>query len=374
MRALSLLVLGVLGCGGGQPEPATALDAAVVDSSVVDTGPLDSSAPDTKDASVPALPACLGDAQPLVVSSQLPFTNVKVGTAEGAFLVDLGTTRSTIDLAAFSSPPTATGCNPSLLGQSCSFSGFDFFGGWGTVTLITADHSGIVGSVREAGILGTDFLSVHAFTLDYAGKRILRAQKGSFCSDAALAGAGFVALSSAGFYSNALSTLKPLSEVVSGAAAGTHVPNVPTIPLRVAGAAAVAQLDTGFDDALVPFSINVNAAFYDAIVAKSPTALVRDSGKDLTLSTCVSGVSEPVEAYTLASGVAAELVTASGTVARRHPSAVLFVKRTPSAAKSCGGIGTWSAPAAQVAGSFFVDAGVVVFDPFAGNVWMRPKT
>ena len=381
------LVLGIIGCGGGLNPSSTPNDAALVDSGVVsdsvttsdtttnDTSTADASTTDTSapDTATPPLPACLGDAKALVVSSSLPFTDVKIGTATGAFLVDFGTTRSTIDLAAFATPPTATGCNPALLGQSCSFAGFDFFGGWGTVTLVTADHSGIVASVREAGILGTDFLSVNAFTLDYAGKRILRAQKATFCPDSALTAAGLVALPSTGFYSSVLSTLKPLSDVVSGAAAGTHVPNVPTVPLRVAGATAVAQLDTGFDDALVPYSINVNAAFYDAIVAKSPTALVRAASKDLSLSTCVSGVSENVEAYTLASGVAAELLSTGDVAARRHPSAVLFVKRTPSSAKVCGGIGTWTAPAAQVAGSFFVDAGVMVFDPFGSRVWVRPK-
>jgi len=398
MKSRFLLVLGLMGCGEGSPSTSPAADSGVedsaavldsadgaakdssvgdsaaADSSSVDTGSSDTGPTDTgTDAAPLALPTCLGDVLPMVVSSYLPFIDVKVGAATGAFLVDYGTTRSTIDLKAFPTPPTASGCNPALLGQFCSFSGFDFFGSWGTVTLVTADHSFIVASVREAGILGTDFLSVNAYTLDYTGKRMFRAQKSTFCTDAALGSAGFVALPSTGFFSNTFSTLKPLSDVVSGAASGTSVPNVPTVPLRVAGATAVAQLDTGFDDALVPFSINVNPAFYDAIVAKSKTALVRAASKDLSLSTCVSGVAETVEAYTLAGGVAAEFVDASGGAARKYPTAVLFVKRTPSSAKVCGGIGTWTAPAAQVAGSFFADAGVLVFDPFGSRVWVRPK-
>lgn len=365
MKALLVaLVLGTAGCGGSLNPASPPNDAAPAEAAV-DAG--------TPDGAAPTLPACLGDSQPLVFSSSLPFTEVKIGAATGAFLVDFGTTRSTIDLAAFATRPAASGCDPTLLGQSCSFEGFEFFGSWGTVTLVTADHSGVTASVREAGILGTDFLSVNAFTLDHGGKRLLRAQQATFCGDAALTGAGLIALPSSGFYSNAPSTLKPLSDVVSGAAAGTHVPNVPTVPLRIAGVTAAAQLDTGFDDALVPFSINVNAAFHDAITAKSKTALVRAASKDLSLSTCVSGVSENVEAYTLASGVAAELLGAGDSVARRHLSAVVFVKRTPAAAEVCGGIGTWTAPAAQVAGSFFVDAGVMVFDPFGSRVWVRPQ-
>jgi hypothetical protein len=150
------------------------------------------------------------------------------------------------------------------------------------------------------------------------------------------------------------------------------VPNVPTVTLRIAGVAAHAQLDTGFDDALVPFSVNVNAAFAGAIAAVDPDALVRVPAKDLALSTCLAGVSEPVEAYRLADGVAAGLVDASGTVARAWPSATVYVKRTPPSAFVCGGIGTWDAPAAQLSGSFTADLGAVVFDPFGGRVWVRP--
>jgi hypothetical protein len=49
------------------------------------------------------------------------------------------------------------------------------------------------------------------------------------------------------------------------------------------------------------------------------------------------------------------------------------VKRTPAAALRCGGIGTWTAPAAQIATSFYVDAGVMVFDPFAERVWITAR-
>ncbi|MBI2391227.1 MAG: hypothetical protein HYV09_16680 [Deltaproteobacteria bacterium] len=374
------------GCGPSPTSPpsdnpvsdASASDAAASDSYAADShAGEDSAAVDSAPADAPppdgstGLPGCLGEGRPLVVSSTLPFSLASVGSAGGHFLVDFGTTRSTIDLGAFSTPPSPSGCDPTLLGQSCTFYGFDFFGSWGTVTLTTADHSGVSASVRQAGILGTDFLSVHAFTLDYAGGRIGRAAKSTFCSDAAMTAAGFVALSSAGFYATDPSTLAPLSKVVEGAAASLHVPNVPTVPLRAFGVTAFAQLDTGFDDALVKHSINVNEAFYAAVAAKSPTALVRAPEKDLWLSTCVSGVSEGVEAYTL-SGGAAELIDVSGSTARAYAGAVLFVKRTPPAAKVCGGIGTWTAPAAQLAGSFFVDAKVLVFDPFGSRVWVRP--
>jgi hypothetical protein len=378
MRIPLLFAFFVLGCGSADATPAAAstdsgssdaLAETATDGAMPDSSPATDAGPEVAvDTSIEAgLPSCIGDSLPISLGANLPFVEAWVGTAasKGQFLVDFATTASTIDLAAFSTKPAASGCDSTKLGQSCTFADLDFFGSWGSVQLFTADHSGLIGGIREAGILGTDFLSVHSFALDYSAKKLSK----STCADADLKGVGFAPLSTEGFYAKDLSKLKPLSEVVSGAASGLHVPNVPTVPVKIADVAAVAQLDTGFADSLVPYSLNINVAYYDAIVAAAPEALVRDATKDLTLSTCV-GVSEPVEAYTL-SGASLQFVTTTGTVARSFPDTVVFVKRTPASAKSCGGIGTWSAPAAQVAASFFVDLGVLVIDPVGSRVWVR---
>lgn len=376
MRFPLVFAFFVLGCGSSDGAPAATADSGSIgavaetsaDATPDDSSEMDATSEVAVDTSIEAgLPSCIGDSLPVSLGANLPFVEAWVGTSasKGKFLVDFATTASTIDLAAFSPAPTASGCDSTKLGQSCSFADFDFFGSWGTVHLYTADHSGLVGGIRQAGILGTDFLSVYSFALDYSAKKISK----STCADGDLTGTGFKALSTEGFYAKDYSKLKPLSDVVSGAASGLHVPNVPTVPVKIAGVGAVAQLDTGFADSLVPYSLNINVAFYDAIVAEDPEALVRDSSKDLTLSTC-AGVSEPVEAYTL-SGSGLQLVNTSGAVARSFPDTVVFVKRTPDAAKSCGGIGTWTAPAAQMAASFFVDLGVLVVDPVTSRVWVR---
>jgi hypothetical protein len=41
-------------------------------------------------------------------------------------------------------------------------------------------------------------------------------------------------------------------------------------------------------------------------------------------------------------------------------------------ADRCGGIETWTVPAAQMGASFLVDAQAVVFDPISSRVWL-PK-
>jgi hypothetical protein len=339
---------------GGSPAPD---GSAAVDGGDGSVGPPDAT---TKGE----LPACLGSSIPIVITTG-PHASLAVGAAPspyvGSFLIDYATTGSIIDLSTFAAPgPTATQCNPQMLGQLCTFADLDFFGPWGQVTLRTS----------SATILGTDFLAHGIYTLDYTNKRMLHvASKGAACADAALAAAGLAPLSTAGFFATDLSLLKAQHDIDTSAPLGVSVANVPVVPVKVAGTAAIAQLDTGFDDKVVPHSINVNVAMLDAINAASPGALLRDPAMDLSLSTC-AGVSEPAEAYHFAAGSAFELIDTGGAVARSWTTATVFVKRTPAAAFTCGGIGTWSSPAAQIGTSFFTDMGALVFDPYASRVWV----
>jgi hypothetical protein len=314
-----------------------------------------------------SIPGCLGQGEALSLFQNLPFTDVTVGGATGPFLVDFATTNSAIDVLAFPAPGLMAARCP--LGASCSFDDFTFFGGWGTVSLVSEELDYPGASLHQAGILGTDFLAANVFALDYTRKQIHRTGSGA-CDDATLTNAGLRALSTTGFYGSSSTARKPMSDVLAGASGS--VPNVPTVPVRVAGVTAVAQLDTGFADVQIPHSVNINVAFFDAIRAASPDALVRDTASDLSLTTC-AGVAESVEAWRLAPGTSFELVDESGAAARAEPAAVLFVKHTPAAALRCGGIGTWTAPAAQVATSFYVDAGLLVFDPFASRVWISAR-
>lgn len=390
---LSLCVLALVGCGGAQDFDAgtdddagaadsgsSVLDAGVtdagrIDAGVIDAGLLDAGLPDAGgfDAGVAdagstfTLPSCLGTALPLRFSGQLPYVDATIGSGPtartGAFLIDFGSTASWVDLTAFTGNPQQSCSN-----GRCTFADFDYFGSWGQVSLYQSDFSSWVGPPRQAGIIGTDFLSVHPTTLDYRGRRVLSSAS-AFCTPTELQTAGFVSLSSTGFYASSFSSLRALSTVVTGASSGLTVPNVPTVRIRVGGIEALAQLDTGFDDAVVPHSVNINVPYLNAINAQAPGTLVRASSLDLTLSTCV-GVNEPVTAWRLAAGKQLVFVATDGSAVRAEPNAVLFAKNTPAAAQTCGGIGTWSVPAAQISGSYFVGAQTVIFDPLASTVWV----
>jgi hypothetical protein len=353
------------------PHASDAADASARATDAADASPTVADAADAASDPVLALGGCVGASLAVTVSDQMPYVDVPVGSESGEFVLDFGSTFSSIDLSAFAPPgPVTTGCDSSELGQLCTVLGFAFFSSPGDVDLTTESFAGVGGSVRQAGILGTDFLSEHVITLDYGHGRVYAAPSATACSASALAAAGYAPLSVAGFYENDLSLLEPLTDVIAAAPAYDAVPNVPTVPVAVAGASAVAQLDTGFDDAVTPFSVNINRAFYAAIVAAEPGALVRDASKDESLTTCVDGVSEPVLAYRLAAGVTFDLEGTSGVAARSYTQAVLFVKDTPAAAASCGGIGTWTAPAAQVGASFYVAMGTLVLDPYGATVWV----
>jgi len=309
---------------------AGAVDAGVVDAGVVDAGAVDAGLDAGMDAGVDAgidagvdagpvvtwtFPPCLGPSLPLQRSGQLEYVTATLGAGVSAqakaFLVDFGSTSSWVDLAAFS-PPAQLSCT----GPTCTYANFDFFGPWGQVSLNTADFSAFMGPPRQAGIIGTDFLSVRSMAVDYVGQRLLSSPLSQFCNVAQLEDAGFVAMPSSGFYSSNFSNLAPLNTIVLDAGTADRVPNVPTLRVRLDGVTALAQLDTGFDDAVVRHSININSAFLNDVLLHAPAALVRAQNLDLTLTTCVN-MPEPVTAWRLAAGHPLEFLTVDGGGARR---------------------------------------------------------
>jgi hypothetical protein len=225
------------------------------------------------------------------------------------------------------------------------------------------DHSGIRGPLPQAGLIGTDLLSNHVWTLDYANGLLRRADQASFCADGELRQTGFQPLSSAGYFGTNAATLSCPAAPRRG-----PCPNIPSIPVRIGSSMAVAQVDTGYDDGLHSPSLNINRAWFNQL-ARS-VRLEPHPEANLTLSTC-AGVSEQVLAYRLPPGNAVELVGSDGSAVRRLQGVTLFLKDTPPGARRCGGIGTWDRAAAQLGASFVNDSTLVV-DPFSQRLWFRP--
>lgn len=297
---------------------------------------------------------CLGEKREMKLGSLMPYSKVKVGSSEGYFLIDFGTTASTIDTNGFinSKPKLVSGSNN-------QFDNFDFYGSWGKVNLNIQNHSNIqgLGTIKQAGVLGTDFLCFNVFTIDYLNNELFRNYSNNFCADSILLNEGFKAVSTAGYYSNDLKKLN-----------NTCTPNIPTIPIKIGNISAVAQIDPGFDDRLYRHSVNINQAFFNALV-DAGIALIENHIADYQLSTCINGLKESVKAYKLPNGVGFSIIGINGEPIIIHSDANIFLKQTSIEAKNCGGIGTWQIPAAQLGASFLIDAKKVVFDPFKAKVW-----
>ncbi len=379
-------------------EPPTPTEAGP--KKPVDAG-LDTATPEVP-RQAPVLPSCLGETRPLrsagakayVTVNMSPPTDAGAGldagdaardtgpattTSRGDFLVDFGANASSIDLGGFmgSTPPTPTNCfgDASVPGASCTFPHFDFFGPWGTVALSTADYGVLFSTYRQSGTIGTDFLANYPFTLDYENQRIWRGSKTAFCSDAQLLAAGFSPIPTGGFFVDDPSKLRPLSEVLVAPDAATTrgfvVPNVPTVPITIGGVSALTQLDTGYDDRVTRHSININQQLLEQLKLKDAGLLERVESADLFLTTCVPGLSQKAEAYRLRKGTAVDFIAQGGQVGRHDVGNFVFVK-DPTGAARCGGIDTWTVPAAQLGASFLYDSFAVVFDPITSRVWI-PK-
>ena len=170
-----------------------AADAPADPRDATDHGPdaaFDATAPDivSTDVAEANLRACQGPTTPLSFAHGTPYATVTIGGNTGWFLVDFGTTASAIDPAGFT-PATPV----PVPGTSDRWDDFSFFGAWATVTLGVQDFSAWQ-SPRQAGILGTDFLALHAYTVNWDAATLARAPSGSGCDDTTLEAAGLAPL------------------------------------------------------------------------------------------------------------------------------------------------------------------------------------
>ncbi len=305
-------------------------------------------------------PACLGETRSLIVSSGMPYTPVRVQGLTGFFVIDLGADGSAISPTTF----LGGGQPKPVAGTRDQFAGVDFFGPWAPLRLSVQDQSGITGPLKQAGLIGTDWINQSVLTLDYANGLVHRARREAFCSEDALRRAGFQPLSSREYFGDNPSALRCPSAPRLGSC-----PNIPTIPVRIGRVQAVAQVDTGYDDGRYAPSLNINQAWFTEL-QNSGVGLEPVASADLTLSTCVPRQTEQVKAYRLAPGSVVELVGSDGQAVRRLSGVTLFLKNSPPAVRRCGGIGTWDKPAGQL-GASFVNDGTLVVDPFGQRLWFR---
>lgn len=290
----------------------------------------------------------------MTVAQSMPYVVATIGDASGYFLVDHGSNYSTIDTAAFAGP--APRPNAGTLDR---FDGFRFFGSWGTVRLAPASHAAIDGlPFRQAGIIGTDFLSTAAFTIDYAGGGLYRASAARFCSDQQLRAAGFVAASTAGYFTN---DPKPREQAPR---------QLPAVPITLGAVAGLGILDPGFADTGFRHSIVINEAYFrelrGALVRRGLDVLVIRTAE---LSACVPPARETALMIRLPPGQRFEVMAEDGTAAVSAADVLIYAR--PDGASGCSSIGAADVPLAIVGASFLIDSGRVTFDPYSQRAWLH---
>lgn len=91
----------------------------------------------------------------------------------------------------------------------------------------------------------------------------------------------------------------------------------------------------------------------------------------VAIASASAGVMEEVTGYRTPDGAKLEFIDLKGNAVRVEKDVTIFVKKTPEAAKQCGGISFWPTPAAQLGASFFSSEDALIVDPFTARVWFK---
>jgi hypothetical protein len=306
--------------------------------------------------------SCLGEKKKIVIDHQMPYLTVKLGNAEGEFVLDFGTNITSIDPENFknSVKPEPIGGGQLEYEKFYKFKNFNFYNYPGEVNLLIrkSQVSGL--KFKQAGVIGTDFFMEAIFTIDYQNGFLYKSSKDSFCKDKVLNDAGFKAVSTAGYYVDNFDRLLDPKTTI----------NVPTVPVKIATVTAVAQIDPAYDDGVYRHTVNINQAFFESLKS---AGVKLEKITDVQLSTC-TGASETVSSYRLGKGYSFQIMGIDGSPVVIANDAHIFVKGNSQETQKCGGIGTWKIPAAQIGASFLNDSEKVIFDPFTSRVWFKMKS
>ena len=195
------------------------------------------------------------------------------------------------------------------------------------------------------GVIGTDILS--RVTMEFNSATAYLSVKS--CSSVALRGAGFIPVNQTGFFSSDPTLLNE------------GRPNVPVLFFGLGEVHVPAQIDTGYDDQLYPYSIDINQALFDRL---HQSGFEMAMTGEINVATCDGHESRRVYAV-----VGPDLVieTEDAKPITRTNSFYLVLKP----ANRCGGIASISSAAAQLGASFLKLFQTIVFDPQARVVWIK---
>jgi hypothetical protein len=270
----------------------------------------------------------------VVPNGASPYIELSADGVPGQFLLDYGSTRSSLSASAFAA---SEGSVRKATISLPSFERGDF----------DLKHHDLLlqPEKRQLGVIGADFLSL--LSVQITGNAVFLGAEP--CLPKALSMDGLVPISQNGFFSS------DLSKIDAG------LPNVPVVFLRLGEVHAWAQIDTGYDDTVYAHSVDINEALYARLV-ESGIKLERVG--EVSVWTCEGRESRHVYAV---KGRALVIENEQARLIVQTENFHLILKP----ANGCGGIGEMAVPAAQLGASFLRLFGTVVFDPRSAKVWLE---
>jgi len=261
----------------------------------------------------------------------LPRIGLNADGISGQFLVDYGTTVSSILTRAFGRADRLINelSLPDVEDATVAFKHFD-------MSQKAAE--------KRLGVIGTDILS--ALTVQITGSTLFVGNQP--CEWRVMRARGLVPIPQKTFFSSD----PPLTD--------RKYPNVPVVFLSIGKIHTWAQIDTGYDDAVYAHSVDINEALFQQLIIQG---IALDHLADIDVSTCEGRESRHV--YTI-KDLSLVVETADLIPIIRVGTFYLILKP----ANGCGGIGTMSIPAAQLGVSFLRIFRTTVFDPQFGIVWL----
>ncbi|HEY8128771.1 MAG TPA: hypothetical protein VIF39_08690, partial [Hyphomicrobium sp.] len=274
-----------------------------------------------------------------VTGGTSPYIQLTAGNKRGSFLLDYGTTQSSLSRDVVQSG--AEGGDIAI--DNLPLPSFPS-GRFKVAKYWIADQP----PGGQIGIIGTDFLSL--LTADFSfrsghGDVVLSAEP---CDPDVLRKRGMIAARQRGFFTSDLRKLGPAT------------PNVPVLFLDIGGVSVPAQIDTGYDDRNIPPSIDINETLYEKLVSAGIPLTLEGEG---TVATCGGVTTNEVYA---APQTRISLKTDGGREIRQISGASLIRKIV----NGCGGIADMQKPTAQLGASIISGLGSVVFDARSELVWV----
>jgi hypothetical protein len=288
-----------------------------------------------------AAPRCAGDVFSILTAEggHAPFIRLSARGRSGAFLLDYGSTASSLSQDVFGDLAGVGG-----MASDFSLPTFDR----GRFALV---RYGVLRSPPggQAGMVGTDFLSLltadFSFGADGRADVVLGSEP---CARDVLLRRGLAGVRQDGYFSSDIKRVR------------RDRANVPVVPLRLGPLTVPAQLDTGYEDRVFAPSADINEALYRRLVA---AGVELRRAATVRVTTCAG--EEQREVF-VADTTTAELVADDGQTLLQLPGLAL-VRKPPG---QCGGIGDMEEPAAQLGASVLWRIGEIVFDPKAEMLWM----